>query len=702
MPVNKHELPFVRLLLPLCLGILLQHYFTVICNATALVWCLLLFLPFFIGALRLSKIWKYQWVYGFIMFLFLLFYGVAITPSGKALMPFKNRGEPCKVLARIVEEPEVRKNSVRCIADVVNVVTPDTSDINGRKLLLYFSLTDSAATTLKYGDIIAASVRVQQIEPASNPCQFDFANYMRLKRIFYSAYVRNHSWCKVGEQPNVLIKLGLALRRKVIDIYNRHKIEGQKLAVLSALTVGYKGFLDDELKQTFSSTGAAHILAVSGLHVGIIYMLLLVLFSFLPKRRLFRSLQLAVMLLGLWGYVLITGFSPSVCRSAVMFSILAFGNSMNLRTNIFNSLAAAAFILLITEPLYLFTVSFQLSFLAVLSIVVLSSPITSVFRVDNKILKYFWGLVAVSIAAQLGTMPVTLLNFGQFPVYFILANLIAIPLAPLIIYASLLLLLLSPISSLAGIVSKGVEYLVLGLSTGLSYVEKLPLSSITGLNITTLQSMLLLMAIVFLGVFLHSYRYKPLMVSFIGLIAFLAVGFYNNYSTAEKELVVFKLPRKSIICVRSNADACFITTDSLACNPLKKYSFYLEGYIHRFIKNKVDVLSLAELHGKHKSEFPVLRKKDGLAMALVGNKSVMLAYNDSVKNIVCEKPFEVDILIANRYLNEQLLAMIFPKIMIIDPSISGENELALMAMCATQNVKIHSMLTQGAFVMKLN
>jgi competence protein ComEC len=227
--------------------------------------------------------------------------------------------------------------------------------------------------------------------------------------------------------------------------------------------IGYREDLDKSLVQSYANTGVVHIIAISGLHLGMLYGLLLLVLKPLKKLKMPSWCQLSIVLAGLWMFSFIAGASPSVLRSAVMFSVIAVGNAAKKKANIYNTLSASAFLLLWINPFFLWDPGFQLSYAAVLSIAIFQKPITGLIETGNKILDATWSLVSISFAAQILTTPISLLQFHQQPLLFLFANAVAVPLSGIVLYGEILLLLVSNIHILAN----GTGYFGVCLIAGL-------------------------------------------------------------------------------------------------------------------------------------------------------------------------------------------------------------------------------------------
>ena len=252
--------------------------------------------------------------------------------------------------------------------------------------------------------------------------------------------------------------------------------------MLSALTIGDKTELSESVRESYSIAGASHILALSGLHIGLLYaFLFFILRPVARKGRTGRCVRSVSLLVLLWAFAFFTGLSPSVVRSVTMFSILALADIFGRQPFSLNTLAATAWFMLLCNPTGLFDVGFQLSFLAVASILLIQRPVYRLFTVRNRVGKSVWALMSVSIAAHIGTAPLVMFYFSRFSVHFLLTNLLVIPLITIILYAAIFMLLLTPFPWLQIWAAVGVRKLLEGLNLFVRWVEQLPCSSVDGI-----------------------------------------------------------------------------------------------------------------------------------------------------------------------------------------------------------------------------
>lgn len=699
VPASHHEVPFLKLLLPLMLGIAIQG------NTQLLPpnrW-LLLTIPVLFAMLLifnyLAKQWQFRWVYGLCLYLTLVVMGMLLPINFNSSNKL-NPSHSTNVLVKIADTPQKRVKSYRTEAQVIAVIdTLNKLQPCSDKLLLYFSIIDTLVPTLNYGDVLALRVKPQAFEAPQNPYQFNFAQYMQRKGISFSAFIADGQWLRVANRANPIMKLAKRTRARLLDLFKRSNLEPDELAVVSALTVGYKDLLDDELRKTYSAAGATHILAVSGLHVGIIYGMMVMLLTLIPKLN--RHIKMLIAIAFLWFFAFITGLSPSVLRAAAMFSMVEVGRSLGFRTNTYNTLAAVAFILLLIEPNNLFNLGFQLSFLAVLSIVFFHPHIRGLFYSKSRILSWIWDLISVSIAAQIGTLPVVLFNFGQFSNYFLISNMIAIPMASVILYLAVLLIIVSAIPFVSTAIAALLGYSVSILNAGLKWVEELPFSLSNGLYCNVLQLVILIIGILFFAYFLEKHRAHALQ-AFLGcLCLYFTVQFSDTFQRQHNEVVVFTLPRQSALCVNQAHHATFFSPDT-AADLVSSYGFFLSGYVENEANAGTRSFNLTRFQSKTpKLNNMYLRRKNGLAIIGFDGRLIAYPYNDSARYIITKKPLEVDLLMVNRYVNEAILNKIRPKVAVFDGSVWTDRAAQLAQLMKGQGIETHNLQTQGAYRLEL-
>ncbi|MCB9189669.1 MAG: ComEC family competence protein [Flavobacteriales bacterium] len=565
-PINWKNAPLIRLIIPMITGILIGIY----SHLQNSIWLFLFLISFGIlsSLLILSKkrpSIRKEFIFGMCSQLTFLLLGINLiifkTAENQASHYQKfisdNHNE---YIIEVTEIPKEKENSYQIIGEVTSVKTDSTkwSPTSG-EVLLYFK-KDGQSEQILQGDKLIINCNFQEIQPPQNPDQFNYKQYLSFNQIYQQAFVETNNWTLLSSGHFSLIGYASHIRDQLLQTLKTHGLSGDELAVASALILGYKDDLDNELKHSYSSAGATHVLAVSGLHVGIIFIAISFILGVFDKREKLTFTRLFIVLLVLWFYATITGLSPSVVRAATMFSFVAIGKAFQRDSNIYNTLAGSALVLLIYNPYLIMEVGFQLSYLAVLGIVYFQTIIYKRIYVKNKILDYIWSITSVSIAAQLTTFPLGLLYFHQFPTYFFISNLVVIPAAMIIIALGIGLFITSWIPIIAGALGFLLSNVIFGMNWVVRSIDQLPVSLIEGISITILECWIIYCMIIFIGLARETHRLKYLNVSLVLFSTLLILDHTEDIShSSTREIVIYSIkdePNINFINGNSNLIVC--------------------------------------------------------------------------------------------------------------------------------------------------
>jgi len=501
------EIPLVKLVLPFMAGIVLYliAQFNLPVTFYLSGYGVLVLLWISRQRLLLSN-FKRRWVFGFLASSFMLIAGYQIGQNYNHLnrpnhFSYFQEGQGYLVL-KVSNQISEKQNSYQVISRVIGVIDRDGKKRVQGRLMLYLQ-KDSLAAALKYGDKLLIENLYQEVSHPKNPHEFNYKRFLANKNLHHQAYRATGHWQHLGLNDGFFLKRwALDLHQKALNIFRANHITGEEFAVVSALLLGFTDYLDEDLKQEYAGSGAMHLLSVSGLHVGIIFVAIKFLLSFLKKFRHGRIIQTVLTIIIIWFYAAVTGFSPSVLRAVTMFSFIAMAQSIKRKTDIYNSLAASAFLLLIIDPYILTQIGFQLSYLAVVSIVALQPILYRQLHFKNYILDQAWSIITVSIAAQLVTGPLALYYFNQFPNYFLITSLVVIPLSTLIIYSSIASLAISAIPGAGYLAGKIVSGLVYAMNQSVGFFEGLPYSTFTNVHVSLMETFAIFAVILLFGLFL--------------------------------------------------------------------------------------------------------------------------------------------------------------------------------------------------------
>lgn len=602
-----HKAPFVRLVAPLMLGIIAQW------NLQFPVYYLVIL--FIVCVLAISSYWflSLRAKYTFSMATGLLFH-LLIALTGCLLVVFKDVrhqsnwiGHHYKqggYLLATLEEPLVEKaNSFKAIADITAVYENDSCRFKKGKLILYFK-KDSAIRPLHYGSQIIFHTPVQEIKNAGNPGSFDFKRYCLFQGITHQVYLTARDFKLLPTENKNRFNAALFNCREWVLSILRNYIHGYKEQGLAeALLVGYKDDLGRELIQSYSNTGVVHVIAISGLHLGLIYTLLLLLTRPFKKYKKLAWLRFLLILSALWLFSLLAGGQPSVLRSAVMFTCIATGEVIFRRASVYNTLALSAFLLLCYNPYWLWDVGFQLSYAALLSILLFFRPVYNWFYFSNKSLDFLWKLNAVTLSAQLLTLPLSVYHFHQLPTLFLFTNMVAVPLSSIILIGEIFLCVLFFLKPVAWLLGSIIERLVYYMNSYIERMDTISFSVWKGLSITSAQLMVLTVFVLAFCYWLMEHKRRLLWLSLICLFVFTAIrSFSLAASNRQKKLIVYNVPKHRAIDIIDSRTFSFLGDSDLLYDGFNR-NFHLQPsrVLHRveWIQSLPVGTKQFEINGQH-------------------------------------------------------------------------------------------------------
>lgn len=460
-------------------------------------------------------------------------------------------GSETEFVARLTAEANQKENTTQL--ELLLIAAKDSNHwvtSRGTGIVAYVH-HELRADTLQPGDLVYFYALPQPHRPPLNPDQFDFGAYLIAKGFTASVYLQdNVHFAREHGAPFMLRPFLEAWRTKAIALFKKYPIDSRELGVISALVLGKRDYVDEDIRRAFAEAGTVHILAVSGLHVGIIYLFISLILGKTLKGRRLRFVRFVLGLLVLWLYAGITGFSPSVLRAATMFSFIALGKEFSRFGSIYNMLAASAIVLLLANPFLLIQVGFQLSYLAVLGIVILHPMIYPAYAAPWLWLDKVWSLLVVSFSAQLATFPLTVHYFHQFPNYFLLSNLLVIPVATVLLYGGIISILTAWIPAwsdmafyLTGLVAKA-------LNEGILLFGKLPSPVSRGLYLNFFEVFILYLLAGMAYLAIKDPRRGRLAMALVVLCMFTAsFGFRKISNALGKEMIVFHAEGQSAVAV---------------------------------------------------------------------------------------------------------------------------------------------------------
>ena len=436
--------------------------------------------------------------------------------------------------------------NIRFVADIYNVNEKYATG----KILVNFR-KDKSTTDFNVGMKLALHAKVYSIQKPLNPDQFDYGSFLKNKSIYGQVYVDDSSLFVFNTQEKDQYYYSAIFRNRVIENLKSSGLNQKELGVVHALILGQRQDLDPTVLQNYQHAGVIHILSVSGLHVGFVLLFLNFFLNFLPNTNLFRVFKVVFIILILWSFALVAGFSPSVVRSVTMFSFVAIGMYMRRKTYIFYTFYCSLFLILLFEPSFLFDVGFQLSYLALFFILWLQPEFEKFWKPKNKITNHLWEVLTITFAAQLGTMPLSLYYFHQFPGLFFLANLLIMFLITVIMGVGLVLVLVAFWTTMPTFIAKILEYLIWLLNFIVEKIASFESFIFKDISFDFWMMTALFLIVFAFGGFLIKQNFRTSVLLLVSILLFQISYFVFDFNSKNKnEMLVFQARNSSLILKR--------------------------------------------------------------------------------------------------------------------------------------------------------
>ena len=422
---------------------------------------------------------------------------------------------------------------------------------------------DSTVKVLKVDDEILTTTQFFEIQNSQNPYEFNYRDYLKNQQIYHQVSISKESFLIKPNPKSTIYGIAANIRFQINKSLIKSGFKNDELALINALLLGQRQTISEDLLTSYTDAGAVHILAVSGLHIGIILLFLIFIFRGLNSFKNGKLITAVLIISILWFYAIIAGLSASVVRAVAMFTALSVGLLLNKPSNVYNTLFISMFFLLLFHPFYLFEVGFQLSYLAVFSIVWIQQKLENLWVSKIWLFRKMWQLFSVSIAAQLGILPLSLFYFHQFPTLFFVANMLIIPFLGFILIAGIIIIILSICDVLPQALADFYIFILQKMNEITTFVSSIDSFIIRDISMSLLLMLAIYFVIILLFKWVEKKKYSRLMFVFFSIIMSQAILIYEKYERqSKKELIVFNSPRKSTIGLR-NGDKITFTASSL-------------------------------------------------------------------------------------------------------------------------------------------
>ena len=687
--------PLVRLLLPLITGIILQWYlqftslFIAICIVSFTIAFLLLY---FFPPSGLFYLRKLQ---GMVFYLLMLSIALLLTwqkDSRHQPLWYGNFYTDSSILLVKINEPLVEKTrSLKADGLVVAIWNGTQQQEATGKLLLYFS-KDSIPPNLQYGQLILIKKTLQPIKNSGNPGAFNYQRYAAFQQLYHQFFLKPDDWITIGKvQTNAFRSFLYNSRQYVLKalqqyIGNTH----QELGIAEALLIGYKEDLDKDLVQAYSNTGVVHIIAISGLHLGLIYAVLLWMLNRLPYIKRSRHVKVILLISCLWLFSLLTGGAASVLRSAVMFSVIVVGKYYFKQSSVYNSLAASAFILLCYNPFYLWDVGFQLSYLAVIGIVALQQPIYRSIYIKNKWVGKIWQMITITLAAQIAAFPICIYYFHQFPNMFLFTNLLVVPLSTLILFGEIFLVFIAFLKPMATLTGTVLTWLIHGMNRIILFFDNLSFSVLDKIYANMFTTWLLYGCVFFFCGWMLQKNKKLLRISLFCLAGFAALHAYARIQlNRQQKLVIYNVSQHRAVDFIVKDKHVFAGDSVLFIEGLLQ-NFHLKPARISMQVSKTETHLPALIH--HNFYWQFFHKK----MLFIDST----VFFEPVDSII---PIDILLLSHNPSVKiKDIAKAVSPAIVVLDASNNLWKIQSWKKECEELLLRCHSVSEQGAFILEVN
>lgn len=628
------------------------------------------------------------------------------------------------LIATIVKPPLEKEKIITLVAEV-NAVKNENHSTATKGNILINVLRDSTGNDLRYGDVIVFNSRIEEFDAPKNPEEFNFKLYQSFHNIYHRTFLKPDDWKLVASNNGYFLMATIyRMREYFLSLITKYVKNKNDFAVASAIMLGYNDYMNGDITRAYASSGALHVLSVSGLHVGIMFFMLNILLKWMDNRGRKMVITKAVIVITfIWFYACLTGLSPSVLRSAMMFSMIQLGKVMIRNVNTYNIIFGSALLLILFNPFIITDVGFRLSYLAVIGIIYLHPKIYSLviigtaeepqFKKQGKFwmkpvtfirqdLKWFflhlldlvWQIVAVSIAAQTATFPLSLLYFHQFPNLFLISNLVVIPVSNLILFLGTGLFVMGEIPYLNDFVGWCFSMLLFALNKFIFFINSLSFALSQDISITMLGMVFIYILIFLLCWFVEERRVKVLIAS---LFVVLGLASFRSYEiiqkSQQKKIIVYSVPKQSAVAFIDGSKVMYAFDEEL----LNNQSSLLYHIKHHWWDCRVK---------EEESAIPESRQLGFGKLFLFAGRNVLVVDTGLKKlDFVMDKKLKVDLLILShspKVYVENLQKIIDFDEVVFDSSNKPWRINYWKKDCEKLKIKYWDVAERGAYVKNLN
>ena len=539
----------IKLTICLILGIIIGFLNNITLSTSIIITTFLLLVLFVFYLTARKQFIKSIW-FGVSTFLVMISVGVLTTSfhnqknfSNHYSQVISTENESLKTITFRIRE--VLKSNNYYNKYVIDLLEVNDKKVSGKTLLNVKK--DTLQDPLKVDAVFVSRTEFKNLTLPLNPNQFDYKNYLNKKYIYHQLSTINESLLVVESKTITLFGIADNIRQHINKKLEPYHFKPDELAIINALLLGQRQDISEEVYTSYTNAGVIHILAVSGLHVGIILLILSFIFKPLERFKHGKLIKTILLVSILWSFALIAGLSASVTRAVTMFSIVAIALNLKRPTNIYNTLAISMFVILLFKPLFLFDVGFQLSYLAVFAIVTIDPFLYNLWKPKNKVLNFYWHTFTVTVSAQLGIIPVSLYYFHQFPGSFFISNLVIIPFLGLILGLGILVILLAVLNMLPQFGADLYGNIIRLMNSFVDWISKQETFLLRDISFSLLYVLVsYLLLFTFFRLLFHR-NYSNLKLFLIAILVVQGAFIYNEFNKPSNEFIVFHKSRYSLM-----------------------------------------------------------------------------------------------------------------------------------------------------------
>lgn len=560
-----------------------------------------------------------------------------------------------------------------------SVTTINTKKCTGKIRLSVFK--DSLSKSFDVGNIVYLNTVLDSVSSPKNPYEFNFKEYLAKQQIYHQITVKSDEVFLLETNKTSLKHLAYKLRNTIKNKLVFHGLKGDELSVTEALLLGQRQHISEEIIENYQNAGAVHILALSGLHIGIILLMLNFMLKPLLKLPHGKIIRLIITVVLLWAYAILAGLSPSIVRAVTMFTAVAFAlvNDESLKsTGTYRILIVSAFVLLLINPYYLTDVGFQLSYLAVFFIVWLQPLFNKLWKPRYKIIRYFWNILTVSFAAQIGVLPLSIYYFHQFPGLFFITNLLILPTLGIILGLGFISIILAFFDLLPTFLVHLYEMIIKLMNSVVDWVAHQEVFLFQNLQLSSLALFVCYVAIIFFFLWISNKKSFYLNVAMLMFISFQMILIHKKYThQTYDEFVIFNTSKNSVLgSKRGLSFTINYASDSI--------NLQNKNFIKTYLTNTKSIYKTSQ--------------KNNHNIYYFNDKNLLIVDSLGVYQLKDFKPTYVLLTNSPTINLERLINTLHPELIIADASNYKSYVRLWQKTCKNHNIKFHYTVTNGAFV----